>query len=127
MAKKTPPWPDYPAWSTARFFGFLRSALRKAYSRWPVKYQVMHEARRKCEGKGRQKFEYQCAICEEWFPQKSIQIDHIVECGSLRCWEDLTPFTQRPFCGKEGLRVLCKPCHNKVTAEQRKKAKEKEE
>lgn len=83
----------------------------------------MKESRREYTGKGRQKWEYQCSVCSNWFPQKNIEIDHIVECGSIRKWEDLTPFAQRLFCGKEGLRVVCKQCHKEITKNQRFKKK----
>jgi hypothetical protein len=43
--------------------------------------------------------------------QKETQVDHIVECGSLRRFEDLPGFTERLFCEKEGLQILCRRCH----------------
>lgn len=119
MAKKTPEWPEYPNWTEARWWGFLRSALRRAYSKWPPKYEALRGARRECEGKGRQKYEYQCAYCKKWFPQKQVQVDHITPAGTLRSWDDLVPFTSRLFCSKNGLQVLCKTCHNVKTQSER--------
>jgi 5-methylcytosine-specific restriction endonuclease McrA len=89
-----------------------------------VKYQVLLEARRNCKNKGRQKYEYQCASCNKWFKATDVQIDHIVPCGSLRSYNDLPIFVERLFCEPDGLQVLCKPCHQEKTNEERKSAKD---
>lgn len=65
----------------------------------------------------RLKYEYQCSICKEWYPDKNIEVDHLIPAGSLRSGDDLKGFVERLFCEKEGLRVLCKPCHRIVTNE----------
>jgi 5-methylcytosine-specific restriction endonuclease McrA len=65
----------------------------------------------------RLKYEYQCSICKEWHPDKNIEVDHLIPAGSLRSGDDLKGFVERLFCEKEGLRVLCKPCHRIVTNE----------
>ena len=118
---RTPPWPPYPAWSTSKWWTFLRSKLRSAFTRWPPKYEVMADARRKYTGKNpRQKYEFQCAECRKWWKQTEVEVDHITPCGSLKAFEDLPGFVERMFCGKEGLRVVCKPCHKAITAEARK-------
>lgn len=116
-------------WTEARFFSFLRSALRKASSRWPVKYHVKDQARRnKPKGKaGRHKFEYQCAYCTKWYAEKDIAIDHIVPAGSLKSFQDLPEFAERLFCEADGLQVLCSKCHAVKTnseREERKNAKQ---
>lgn len=117
---KTPPYEAYPEWTQARFFGFLRSALRSASSRYPPKYECLNAASRPYVGPDkRRKKERQCAICEGWFPTTQTEADHIVPAGSLKSWDDLVPFTQRLFCGVEGFRCVCKPCHRKITAEQK--------
>lgn len=109
---KTPPFDNYPAWSTARFWSFVRSALRSASNRYPPKYEVKNEAKRDYVGDNkRQKYEYLCAICNNYFPAKEVEVDHIVPAGKLGSYEDLPGFVERLFCSKEGLRVVCKPCH----------------
>ena len=115
MGKKTPPYPEYPAWTTARFWSFLRSTLRKAFTRWPPKYEVLAEAKRnKPKNKqGRHKYEYQCAKCKKWYVQSQVEVDHIIPCGSLKDYCDLPGFVERMFTGIENLQVLCKPCHRK--------------
>lgn len=52
--------------------------------------------------------------------QKETQLDHIIPVGPLQRYEDLPGFAARLFCEKEGLRVLCKPCHSEITKRQRK-------
>lgn len=120
MAKRTPPFKNYPEWSQARFWSFIRSALRQAHVKYPPAQSLMKKDRKTVTGK-KHKFEHQCSICQEWKPQKEIEKDHIIEVGSLRSYEDLPGFVERLFCSEEGYRKVCKPCHKKLTAEQRKK------
>ena len=122
---RTPPFPAYPEWTTSKFFSFIRSAIRNKFTRWPPKYEVLNAAK-SCVPKdrgGRQKFEYKCSICEGKFAQKNVEVDHIIPCGSLKSFEDLSGFAERMFCSAEHLRVVCKPCHKKVTAAERAKKK----
>lgn len=123
---RTPPWPPYPAWSSSRFFGFLRSSLRAAYSKYPCKYEVLAEASRPYVGPDRRrKKEYQCAECKGWFGSSEVNVDHRIPAGSLTSFEDLPGFCERLFCGKDGLQVLCtKGCHARKTLEERAANKE---
>lgn len=119
---RTPPWPPYPAWSTSKWWAFIRSKLRSGYTRWPPRFEVLNNARRKYEGKSKaQKWEFQCAICDGWFKQKDVNVDHIEPCGALNSFEDLPGFVERLFCGVEGLQVTCKECHKAKTNEERRK------
>lgn len=119
MPKKTPPFPAYKEWTTARFFGFLRSGLRRMYSRWPPKYKAMAKAKRDYKGEGRQKYEYKCNKCNKYHPQKNVEVDHLTPCGSLSSYEDLPGFVERLFVSEDKLQILCKPCHKEITAAQR--------
>jgi len=124
MAKKTPPCPVYPKWTTAAYWSFVRSGLRAKFTRWPPKYEVIKAAKREMKVKvGNQRFEYQCAVCSGWFKQKETECDHIIECGSLRCHADLAGFVERLFCSQEHLQVVCKPCHKAKTKAAREKDK----
>jgi 5-methylcytosine-specific restriction endonuclease McrA len=60
----------------------------------------------------RQKFEYQCNECKNWFAEKNINVDHMVPAGSLNCANDLPGFVERLFCEADNLQVLCSNCHN---------------
>lgn len=115
---RTPPFPAYEQWTTAQFWSFIRSGLRAKFSRWGPKYQVLSNAKRDYKGPNpRQRYEFECAVCKCHFPQKDVEVDHITPAGSLNCYEDLPAFVERLFCGVEGLRVVCKPCHLKITRE----------
>ena len=100
----------------AAFFGWIRSLLRMRYMRgWKPHSEVAKENRRAITKKSRAKWEYQCADCNDWFLRKEVDIDHIIPCGTLKSFKDLSLFCERLFVEKEGLQVLCKVCHKKKT------------
>jgi len=103
----------------SQYWSFIRSALRNKSRYWKPIQDAKVLARRpnKSENK-RLKYEYQCAICSMWFPEKEIEVDHIEPVGSLRSGNDLKDFVQNLFCEVDKLRVLCEPCHKKVTKQQ---------
>ena len=107
-------------WTEARYFSFIRSALRRASMKYPVKNDVL-DAGRKNKPKGapgRHQYIYQCAECSKWYERKRIDVDHIVEAGSLKTFDDLPGFVSRLFCEADNLQLLCngpQGCHNKKT------------
>lgn len=119
LANRTPDFPEWPAWSEAKFWSFIRSGLRSKWSRWPAKYAVLAAAKRPYKGKNkRQKFEFKCAKCKKHYPQKEVSVDHIVPVGTLRDYEDLPEFCRKLFVGVDKLQVLCSSCHSKKTREE---------
>lgn len=100
-------------WTRARFWGFIRSALRLASRKWPPRAAALVAARRPYVGPNtRQKWEFRCAVCGGWFAGKDVEVDHVEACGQLRSFDDLPVFCRRLFCEVDGLRVLCKrECH----------------
>ena len=103
-------------WTKSRYFSFIRSALRRAWTKYPVKFKVLRAAQRSYKGDNkRQKYEYQCAMCEDWYKQNEVEVDHIKPCGSLKEYEDLPEFVKTLFCEEDNLRVVCKPCHKTIT------------
>lgn len=129
MKKPRKPRPATPyangTWTTPRFYSFVRSALRRAFTRWPPNYAARKDARMPYAGPNKlQKWQYKCAICGGWFMQKQTQLDHKIECGSLRAFDDLPGFVERLFCEKDGLQVVCKACHKTKTNLQRQLKKE---
>jgi len=119
MGRKTPPFKEYPTWTTAKFWSFVRSGLRVKWTRWPPKYEALNDVRRTVTGK-RHRFEYQCSACKDFFKQKEVEVDHIQPVGSLNDYKDLPGFVERLFTSKQGLRVVCKPCHKEITQRNRK-------
>lgn len=134
MASKTPPFEPWPKWTTARAFGFIRSALRGAFNRYPPKYEAIKRAaslhpvldpqgvhvRYKSgprAGTRKHVNKYRCASCNELFAQNAVQVDHIIPAGSLKTFSDLPEFARKLFCSVDGLQILCKPCHTIKTKE----------
>lgn len=97
--------------SKSAFWGMIRSCLRQKSRWWKPISEAKKLAKRVKKNGGRQKFEYQCNICKEWFAEKEIQVDHTIDAGSLTCKEDVGDFIERLFCEVDGLQVVCKPCH----------------
>jgi 5-methylcytosine-specific restriction endonuclease McrA len=111
--------------SESAFWSFIRSALRQK-SRWwkPIALRKQMSKRKYVgpkQGKNRQQWEYQCASCLDWFPDKNINVDHIVPAGTLRCANDLPGFVERLFCEIDNLQVLCSTCHDKKTKSEKKR------
>lgn len=103
------------------FWSFIRSGLRQKSRWWKPITECKLKAKRAYKGTNkRQKFEYQCKSCNNWFPEKQINVDHIIPAGSLNCAEDLAGFVNRLFCEQENLQVLCSECHNIKTQNEKK-------
>ncbi len=104
------------------FWSFIRSALRQKSRWWKPILQCKLASRRAYKGPNkRQKFEYQCATCKQWFQEKKINVDHIHPAGSLNCAADLPGFVERLFCEIDNLQVLCSSCHDKKTKDEKSK------
>jgi len=111
--------------TTSSFFSFLRAALRAKSRFWLPAQECRKNARRPNQSSNKRlKWEVQCAKCENWFPDKEIKCDHIIGAGSLNSFEDLPEFCKRLFCEVDGYQMLCDPCHNIKSQEERKQLKE---
>jgi 5-methylcytosine-specific restriction endonuclease McrA len=98
------------------FWSFIRSALRQKSRWWKPISEAKAKSKRPYTGPlKRQKFEYQCNQCKGWFPDKKINVDHIIPAGTLTCGDDLPGFIERLFCEIDNLQVLCETCHDKKT------------
>ena len=105
-------------WTEARYWAFIRSALRGAWGRYPVKFQVKLANRRTVYGQ-KHKYEYNCKFCNDWFQDKETQVDHKRPAGTLKTYEDLPKFVENLFCEANNLQILCKPCHQVKTNQER--------
>jgi len=98
-------------WTEAAFWSFIRSALRQTSKRWPPRKQCELSSRQAYVGPNkRQKWEYECSLCNRWFKRTEMQVDHIVPCGSIKGFDDIGPFCERLFCEADGFRMLCGDC-----------------
>tara|TARA_R110000851_G_scaffold42983_1_gene106688 strand:- start:3761 stop:4135 length:375 start_codon:yes stop_codon:yes gene_type:complete len=106
-------------WTEARYWSFIRATLRGAMNKWGPKHLAKEQARKGVVGK-RHRFEYKCVECKKWFTDKEVQVDHIIPCGSLKTYDDLPGWVERAFCEVDGFQIVCKPCHQIKTNEERK-------
>ena len=98
------------------FWGFIRSALRQKSRWWKPIAIAKANAKRAYKGANkRQKVEFLCNNCKKWFPEKEVDVDHIVPAGTLKCAADLPGFVERLFCEADELQVLCADCHDLKT------------
>lgn len=120
-------------WTKARYQSFVKSALRAASRRWPPKYSCLNDS---CVGQyvnvktNRLAKHYRCNVCNQAFPAKDVQVDHIspIIDPSLGFtnWNDVI---ENMFCESSNLQTICKPCHSiktgleKAIAKERKNAK----
>lgn len=94
------------------FWSMIRSSLRQTSRWWKPIAAAKQKAKRKYVGPNKlQKWEYQCAHCLNWFKDKEVAVDHVVEVGELRCSQDLPAFVERLF-SEDGFQILCDECHS---------------
>lgn len=109
-------------WTFSAHMSLIRAGVRTAWFRWPARVEALEAAKEPYTGLNKRlKWVYRCNICSELFQLKLVQVDHIEMVGKLDSYEALPEFCNNLFCSVSNLRVLCKPCHKKVTAEQRKR------
>jgi len=106
-------------WTHSQFLGFIRSMLRRGSFRWLPRKKALEASRRPSEStNARLKWEFVCAACHQWWPQKMVMVDHVIPCGSL---DNLNLFVERLYPeDPNAFQVLCKDCHQKKTNHERK-------
>lgn len=99
----------------------IRSALRNISKFWKPAIAALEEVSRPYTGSNKRiKKEYQCVNCATWYVRSKVEINHIVACGSVKCYAEIPQFLTNLFCENiSGYEILCKECHLKVTKEQK--------
>ena len=124
MGKKVIKTRNAGTMSESAFWAFIRSALRQKSRWWKPVTQCKLNAKRPYKGSNkRQKFEYQCNKCKKWFPDKQINVDHVLPAGELNKSDDLPGFVERLFVEVEGLQTLCLNCHDIKTKQEKEQLK----
>lgn len=115
------PWQDYPGiWKTqAAFFAWMRGGLRRVWSKSPIKLEFQKQKRKRIVNPNpatRKRFPEiwgcECALCGKDYAMSDVEVDHIIDAGSLRGPEDIGEFVTRLLmCSSKDLQIVCKPCH----------------
>ena len=94
----------------------LRSALRLIWSRSSERRAILKAATIDDpeNGKG-----FCCPLCGRDWPIQMAEVDHEPPIGTLVSWKDTASFVEKMFFGPQ--RAVCKLCHKKKTAAQRRK------
>ena len=114
-------------WTESRYENFIKSALRRASVKWPPKYLTLNEAfveSRVNIKSGRVAKHYRCNSCKNLFPNKEVEVNHIVPVVPITGFDSWDGLIDRLFCEKDKLEVLCKPCHKILTKEENAKRRE---
>lgn len=118
--------------TNAAFFGKIRSMLRKEWRHSQMYRDALKRAKVPFKGEGRRKYSIKCEGCgieyamgerivvgetKQGKPKDSLayQIDHKIDAGSLKTFDNLSGFAERLFCSPEDLQVLCWHCHKDKT------------
>jgi 5-methylcytosine-specific restriction endonuclease McrA len=101
-------------WTEGQYNTFIRNQLRGGWMRWPVKNNMLREARV-------ERGLYECSECGEHTPttirengkkKKGVNVDHIVPATPLTGEYTWSLFIERLYCERDNLQVLCFKCHN---------------
>lgn len=110
-------------WTEARYFGFIKSALRSASQRWGPRNECIRRAR---VSRGR----YKCECCGEIGPatlpplegnkkrRKNIIADHIHPVIPITGFDSWDETIERLFCEIDGYQAICWACHKIKTDEE---------
>lgn len=113
------PWGEGTPWkNSVAFYTYLRGCLRSAWSRNPIKHNLIKEKRKQIpnpnpKGKKETVWGFDCEMCGGTFVMSQCQVDHIIPVGSLQDKKDIQGFVERLlFITKEDLRLVCKSCNS---------------
>ena len=116
-------------WTEARYRSFIISTLRRSSSRWGPRNTAKKNARhheKLPNATGRMVFHSKCACCADLVPETTSSVDHIDPVIDPNVgFESWDTYITRMYCEEEGFQVLCKPCHDTKTKEERAVATER--
>ena len=115
---KTPLTRNGNTWTESEYFSKIRSFLRRGFRYWKPMQTALNLASRPSQSDNKRlKKEYQCNNCKNWFKRDDVEIDHVLECGSLNNYDDIVPFIQRLTKEEvDAYQILCKNvCHKDKT------------
>src|SRR4051812_1401286 len=96
----------------------LRSAIRLIWSRSKERREIL-KAATYAPGRDLNCPHFECPICLKYWPIQMAEVDHEPPIGTLESWKDTATFIDKMFFGPQ--RAICKLCHKKKTAMQRRK------
>jgi len=94
----------------------LRSAIRLIWSRSKERREILKAASHERDAIQ----QFVCPVCLKYWPLQMAEVDHEPPIGTLESWKDTAKFIEKMFFGPQ--RAICKLCHKKKTALQRRKA-----
>lgn len=94
------------------------SALRRVW-RFSPEVKAARDSARVVLQETPRRVAYRCARCGGLYKSDDVQVDHIVPVVPVGGFDSWDGYVARMFCGVDGYQVLCGPCHDERTAEQR--------
>jgi hypothetical protein len=105
------------------FIAHVLGSLRNGTKFWKPKMEKLAEGRRPNQSSNKRlKWENNCEQCKQWFPESSIQIDHVIPCGGISGddWLDkIKEWIIKAYVEIDGYQRLCKQCHAEKTKKER--------
>lgn len=107
----------------SQYFAKILSALRGTTRYWVPAMQALKEVSRPSQSSNKRlKTEYLCKSCMNWYPRKSVQIDHIIPCGGINGYDKIVPWLLKAHIEDvKGFQVLCIECHKAKTIKEKEK------
>lgn len=96
----------------------FRSAIRLIWSRSAERKAVIKAVTFEDDSNHPSHKSFTCPICHNHWPIQMADVDHEPPLGALNSIDELSDFTKRMFYGPQ--RAICKLCHKKKTAQDRK-------
>lgn len=102
--------------SEKEYLNWLRSGLRRVWSKHPVKLGLLqHKRIRRKSISGKIIWHYQCESCGEYFKTSEVEVNHKNTVGTMTK-ENFGECAKRMLMVTENdLEILCKSCHGLVT------------